>query len=75
MKKNYTLSLDEEKVELIRPWLERKGLSFSGFVNGAVDEMAIAITSMNLPEDVGSMTLTEFMKAFSRMVKKMKEKS
>jgi len=72
MKKNYQVSLDEEKVELIKPWLEKKGVSFSGFLNASVDQMASAIIEMNLPEDVSSMKLGDFMKAFSRLMKVMK---
>ena len=74
MKKNYQVSLDEEKVELIKPWLEKKGISFSGFLNASVDQMAVAIIDMNLPEDVSSMKLGDFMKAFSRLMKVMKKK-
>lgn len=74
MKKNYQVSLDEEKVDLIKPWLEKKGISFSGFLNASVDEMAVAIIDMNLPEDVSKMKLGDFMKAFSRLMKVMKEK-
>jgi hypothetical protein len=73
MKKNYTVSLDDEKVELIKPWLEKKGISFSGFLNASVDEMAEGIVKMNLPDDVSKMSIGDFMKAFSRLVKGMKK--
>ena len=69
MKKNYTVSLDEEKVLLVRPWLEKKGISFSGFLNSAIDEMADGISRMDLPEDVSEMSIGNFMKAFSRLMK------
>jgi len=68
MKKNYTVSLDDEKVELVKPWLEKKGISFSGFLNSAVDEMAEGIAKMDLPEDVSEMSIGHFMKAFSKLV-------
>lgn len=73
MKKNYTVSLDDEKVMLIKPWLEKKGISFSGFLNGAVDEMADGIVKMNLPDDVEAMSIGDFMKSFSRLMKVMKK--
>jgi hypothetical protein len=71
MKKNYTVSLDEEKVDILKPWLEKKGMSFSGYLNGAVDEMVTAITEMNLPEDVSKMPIGQFMKTFTRLMKHM----
>lgn len=74
MKKNYTVTLDDEKVDLIKPWLEKKGLSFSGFLNASVDEMADGIVKMNLPEDITKMSIGDFMKVFSRLMKIMKEK-
>ena len=73
MKKNYTVSLDDEKVALIKPWLEKKGISFSGFLNAAVDEMAEGIVKMNLPDDVSNMSIGAFMKSFSRLMKVMKK--
>jgi hypothetical protein len=74
MKKNYTVTLDDEKVELIKPWLEKKGMSFSGFLNASVDEMADGIVKMKLPDDVSKMSIGDFMKAFSRLMKVMKKK-
>jgi hypothetical protein len=74
MKKNYTVTLDDEKVDLIKPWLEKKGTSFSGFLNAAVDQMAEGIVKMDLPDDVSKMSIGNFMKAFSRLTKVMREK-
>ena len=37
MKKSYTITLDEEKVDEIRVWLEKKGLSFSGYLNSLIE--------------------------------------
>lgn len=33
MKKNYTVSLEEEAVEALKPWLKFNGLNFSGYLN------------------------------------------
>jgi hypothetical protein len=74
MKKNYTVSLDDEKVEFLKPWLEKKGVSFSGFLNGAIDEMVTAIKEMNLPEDVSKMPIGQFMETFARLMKHMRRK-
>lgn len=73
MKKVYSVNLDEEAVEYVRPYLEKKGVSFSGFLNQAVVEYAAALKGANLPDDVGKMTITDLMAMFSRMVKGMKK--
>lgn len=73
MKKNYTVSLDEDAVDFIRPYLERKGLSFSGFLNQAVIEYAAALKDIDLPDDVGKMKVEDFMAMFQRVVKGMKK--
>jgi len=73
MKKVYSVNLDEEAVEFVRPFLEKKGLSFSGFLNQSVVEYAAAVKDLDLPDDVGKMTITDFMAMFSRMVKGMKK--
>lgn len=73
MKKNYTISLDKEAVDAVKPFLDKKGLSFSGFLNQAVVEYAAALQNMNLPDDVGKTTITDFMAMFSRMVKGLKK--
>lgn len=73
MKKNYTISLDKEAVDAVKPFLDKKGLSFSGFLNQAVVEYAAALQNLNLPDDVGKTTITDFMAMFSRMVKGLKK--
>ena len=73
MKKVYTVNLDEEAVAFVKPFLEKKGLSFSGFLNQAVVEYAAALKDLNIPDDVGMMTIKDFMAMFSRMVKGLKE--
>lgn len=73
MKKVYSVNLDDDAVEFVRPYLEKKGLSFSGFLNQAVVEYAAAVKNLNLPEDVGKMTIMDFMSMFPRMMKGLKE--
>lgn len=73
MKKNYTVSLDEEKVEILKAYLEKGGMSFSGYLNQAVTEFVEAIGKMDLPDDVDRMPLGEFITAFGRMMKGMKK--
>jgi hypothetical protein len=74
MKKNYTVSLDKEVVEIIQPYLEKQGMTFSGFLNQAAVEYLGALQSLNLPDDVSKMPLGEFVTMFSRMIRGMKEK-
>ena len=73
MKKVYSVNLDEEAVEFVRPFLEKKGASFSGFLNQAVVEYAAALKDANLPDDVGKMNIMDLMAMFSRMVKGLKK--
>lgn len=73
MKKRFNVVLDQEAVEFVRPFLAKKGLSFSGFLNQAVVEYATALKDLNLPDDVGKMTIMDFMAMFQRMVEGMKK--
>lgn len=73
MKKNYTVSLDKEKVEILQAYLEKGGMSFSGYLNMAVSEFVDAMGKMDLPEDVSKMPLGDFMTAFGRMLRGMKK--
>lgn len=74
MKKNYQLSLDKEKVEILQPWLEKKGMTFSGFVNESVVEMVETIETLDIPESLEKMPLGVFLGKFARVVKGMKVK-
>jgi hypothetical protein len=47
MKKNYTITLDEEKVDGIKVWLNKRGLSFSGYLNAIIDEQLSAIETFS----------------------------
>ena len=71
--KRYNVYLDEDAVDFVRPFLEKKGLSFSGFLDQTVKEYAAAIKTMNVPEDVSKMTVGDFLGMFNRMVKNMKD--
>lgn len=43
MKALFTVSLDKEKVEEIKGWLNKRGLTFSGYLNALIDEQLNAI--------------------------------
>jgi len=71
MKKSYTITLDEEKVDEIRVWLEKKGLSFSGYLNSLIEEQ---LKAMKLYGDVDSpVTILKLMKMFKKMVGNLNE--
>lgn len=42
-KKTYSITLDEDKVDLLKDWLDKKGLTFSGYLNSMIDEQVEAI--------------------------------
>ena len=67
MRKNYTLSLEEGKVEELRAWLAPKGVTFSGYVNGLICEQMDAVRMFDIPANVAVMKLSEFARMFQRM--------
>ena len=67
MKKNYQLSLDQEKVDELRAWLAPKGLTFSGYVNSLICEQMDAVRKFKIPANVSEMKLAEFAKMFQKM--------
>jgi len=71
MKKVYSINLDEDKVEEIRAWLEKKGLSFSGYMNSLIEEQ---LKAMKLYGDMDSpVTILKLMKTFKKMVGNLNE--
>ena len=69
MKKRYTVTLDQDKVEELQGWLEKKHLTFSGYLNAILCEQLAVVKMLGVPADVGSMPLSDFMGLFSRIVK------
>lgn len=67
MKKNYTVSLDVEKVEELKVWLEPKAISFSGYLNSLLSEQMEAVRKFDIPADVSGMRLEEFAGMFQKM--------
>lgn len=73
MKKKYTVNLDEEKVEILKAFLQKGGMSFSGYLNSAVNEFVLALENMDLPDDVNKMPIGQFWSAFGRTMKGMRK--
>jgi len=67
MKHLYTVSLDREKVEALKLWLEPKAISFSGYLNSLISEQLAAVEKFKIPADVSEMKLTEFAQMFQKM--------
>lgn len=68
MKKYYTMTLDEEKVERLREWLEIKGLSLSGYFNSMIDEQ---VTALEMVSDLKKVTTSNLLKVAGRMAKEL----
>jgi hypothetical protein len=75
MRKNYTLSLDKERVEKLQPWLEKKGLTFSGYVDSLIEESMIAVEKFKVPEDITKMKVRDFLFIAKRMMGDLKNEA
>lgn len=73
MKKNYTVSLDFDAIEPLKVYLEKRGMSLSGFLNQSAIEYMETINNLELPADVDKMPVGEFLAMFGRMMKGMKK--
>jgi len=70
-KQMYSLTLDKEKVEEIKVWLDKRGLTFSGYINSLIEEQ---LSAMILYGDLdGKPTVLNLMKVFKKMVGNLKE--
>ena len=70
MKTNYTICLDREKVETLKLWLEKRGLSFSGYINSMIDEQIEAIDLIT-PLEGKRATTANLLKMASQMALKL----
>lgn len=73
MKKNYTISLDEEKVDELKPWLERQGITFSGYVNTLIAENLQALAMFAPKGDKTKVTMFNLLGMAGRMQKTLKK--
>lgn len=73
MKKHYDITLDEEKVEELKVWLNEKGLSFSGYLNSLIDEQITAIELFSPPGGKKKVTAGQLFKMAGEMVKKLND--
>jgi hypothetical protein len=72
MKKNYTVSLDEDKVEEMKGWLETRGLTFSGYLNSLIDEQMAAVKTFAVEGGgVSKVTAGKLLKMATKMVRSL----
>ena len=70
-KQKYTLYLNSEKVDEVKVWLDKKGLTFSGYIDSLIEEQ---LAAMVLYGDLdGKPTVLNLMKVFKRMVGNLNE--
>jgi hypothetical protein len=73
MKKTYTITLDPEKVDRLKEWLEIRGLSFSGYLNSLIDEQIAAIEIFSPSGGQKKVSTVQLLKMAGKMVKKLNE--
>jgi hypothetical protein len=73
MKKTYAISLDDEKVEEFKKWLEIRGLTFSGYINSMIDEQISAIRMFSLSGGPKRVSTVQLLKLAGKMAKSLKK--
>lgn len=73
MRKRYNVSLDQEKTEYIKAALSKTGVSFSSFLDLAVDEFYDNLKAIKseVPEGKKELSGVEFLEALTKMWRKM----
>lgn len=67
-KGKYSLSLDQDAMDKLKVWVDKNGMTLSGYINTIVVENVKALERMKLPDDLNKVTLGDFMKMFSGMM-------
>lgn len=74
MKTKYTISLDKDKVDQLKAWLKKRGVSsFSGYLNTLIDEQLVAINLFAPDGDTSKVTTKTLLNMASKMVKELKK--
>jgi predicted DNA-binding protein len=68
MKKRYLINLPEEKTEELKVWLDKHGLTLSGFLSSIVEEQMDTMKALHVPADVSKMTLGDFARMAGKMM-------
>lgn len=51
MKRQYTITLDEDKVDALKVWLDKNGQTFSGYLNITIGETLQALDDFTINEN------------------------
>ena len=70
MKTTYSITLDGDKVDRLKEWLSKRGLSFSGYINSMIDEQIEAI-ELFTPLEGKKATTSNLLKMASQMALKL----
>ena len=74
MKKHYDVTLDDDKVEELKTWLKKRGVSsFSGYLNTLIDEQLEAIKLFAPDGDTSKVTTKTLLNMATKMVKELKK--
>jgi len=71
MRKTYAVSLDKKTVEYVKPLLEKRGMTFSGYIDQALETYKQTEEAARLPDDVSKITLLETVQSIQRVMKAM----
>ena len=76
-RKNYTVSLDEEKTEYVKMALKKANMTLSGFVDASICEFYDNLMKMNevYQKSPSEMTVPEFLNALSVWMGRLMESS
>ena len=72
MKRPYTITLDEEKVEALKPWLEKNGQTFSGYLNTTIGETLQALDDFAPDGDNSNVSFFKLLSMAGKMTKTLK---
>lgn len=75
MKKTYTITLDEEKVDALKVWLEKNGQTFSGYLNTLIDENLQALAKFAPDGDNSKVSFLTLLSIAGKMTKELKKES
>ena len=74
MKKKFNVTMDEEAVKVLRPWLKEKGLTLSGYLNAQVKDTLKVMEIIGKTESVKDVTLNQLFQVYAEMAKEAQEK-
>ena len=76
MKRQYTITLDEDKVDALKIWLDKNGQTFSGYINSMIGETLQALDDFSVGdnEKVSFFTLLSMAGKMTKTLKKEMKK-